>query len=271
VKSAGPLLAILLVPLVVIGWAIVSGLPAPSAQELFTYGAVGYAAGTAITTAAAAYRRPDLSKGIDEQAITLYGVLIGASIAFGLGVLTFALARWPGIGLAVAAAGAAWFALWLPPGFRTMTSECGVVINRDVPAVFALLGDPRKVVEWDPRYEAIELLTPEAIGPGTRFRGRGRLADGKPFSGVEQVIDFESDLRVSSSVVGGMRNLEVVTFQADGGGTRVTRKYLVEFPLWIALLGVAFFKSSVARESVTSQEAAWARAKQRLEGQEVPA
>jgi hypothetical protein len=265
-KSAGPLLAILAVPLIVIGGTIATSGAEP--HRIFMYGFLAFAIGTTATTTAAASRKPDLSKGIDEQAITLYGVLVGASAALGLGTLTFALASgWPVVGLVVAALGSAWFAVWLPPRLRTMTAGCSIVINRDVPAVFALLSDPRKLVEWDPRYEAVELLTPEPIGPGTRFKARVRLANGNPFSGVEQIIDFDPNRRVSSSAVSPMRNLDVVTFEPEGEGTRVTRRFGVEFQLWMALLGVAFFKASLARDSVTNQEASWARAKQLLEGQ----
>jgi hypothetical protein len=50
-------------------------------------------------------------------------VLVGASAAFGLGTLTFVLAaNWPLIGLALAAAGGAWFALWIHPRLRLMTA-----------------------------------------------------------------------------------------------------------------------------------------------------
>jgi uncharacterized protein YndB with AHSA1/START domain len=266
VKSAGPLLAILAVPLIVIGGTIAISGAEP--HRIFTYGFLAFAIGTTATTTTAASRKPDLSKGIDERAITAYGLLVGASAAFGLGTLTFALASgWPIVGLAVAGVGTAWFAAWLPARFRTMTAECSIVINRDVSVVFALLSDPRKLVEWDPRYESIELLTPEPVGPGTLFRGRVRLANGNPFTGVEQIIDFVPNRRLSSSAVSPVRNLDVVTFEAEGGGTRVTRRFRIEFQLWMALLGVAFFKASVARDSVTNQEAAWARAKQLLEDQ----
>jgi hypothetical protein len=198
-------------------------------------------------------------------------VLVGASTAFGLGTLAFAVAAgWPVIGLAVAAAGAAWFVLWLPPRFRLMTAECTIVINRGVPPVFAFMSDFRTMVKWDPRCEAVEMLTPEPIGPGTRFAERGRLTGGNPVSGVDQIIDFEPNRRFSSTSLSGMRNLDVVTFEAVGQGTRVSRRFVVELQFWMALLGVALFKSSLARETVTNQETAWARAKELLEGQQEP-
>ena len=270
-RLLGGLLAILVIPLVVIGCVMAIGLDRATAQHVFVIASVGFAAGTASMAMSAQRRKPDLSRGIDEQAITLYGVLIGGSIAFGLGVLSFALASgWPLVGLVCAAAGGAWFAVWLPPRLRLMTAECSIVINRDVPAVFALLSDFRTMVTWYPGYEAVEMLTPEPIGPGTRFTGRVRLPTGGPVYGVDQIVDFEPNRRFSATTLSAMKNLEVVTFEATGQGTRVSRRYVVELQFWMALIGVALFKSSLARESVTNQEAAWARAKQLLEGRQEP-
>jgi Polyketide cyclase / dehydrase and lipid transport len=269
-KTWGPLLVILAVPLIVIGGATAAGLSQINEREVFAFAVLVFVVGTTTTTVAARARKPDFSKGIDEQAITVEGVLVGASVAFGLGAVSFALATgWPVVGLAVAAAGAAWFAIWLPPRFRLMTAECSIVINRDAPAVFAFLSDFRTMVKWDPRCEAVEMLTPEPIGPGTRFSERGRLAGGNPVSGVDQIVDFEPNRRFSATTLsGGMKNLDVVTFEAAGEGTRVSRRYVVELQLWMALIGVALFKSSLARETVTNQEVAWARAKQLLESAE---
>ncbi len=268
-KTWGVLLLILAAPLIVIGGALATGLTRASRQEVFAFAVLTFVVGTATTTMAARARKPDLSKGIDEQAITVEGVLVGASAAFGLGAVSFALAGgWPVVGLAVAAAGAAWFAIWLPPRFRLMTAECSIIINRDVPAVFAFLSDFRTMVKWDPRCEAVEMLTPEPIGPGSRFSERGRLAGGNPVSGVDQIVAFELNRRYSATTLsGGMKNLDVVTFEAVGEGTRVSRRYVVELQLWMALIGVALFKSSLARETVTNQETAWARAKQLLESE----
>jgi carbon monoxide dehydrogenase subunit G len=273
-KTWGVLLVILVIPLVVIGGTSAAGLTRASQQEVFAFGVLTFVVGTATTTMAARARKPDLSKGIDEQAITLEGVLVGASAAFGLGAVSFALATgWSVVGLAVAAAGAAWFAIWLPPRFRLMTAECSIVINRDVPAVFAFLSDLRTMVKWDPRCDSVEMLTPEPIGAGTQFSERGRLAGGNPVSGVDQIVEFEPNRRFSATTLsGGMKNLDTVTFEAVGEGTRVSRRYVVELQLWMALIGVALFKSSLARETVTNQETGWARAKQLLEsgGQATP-
>jgi hypothetical protein len=270
-KYAIALPAILVVPLIVIGGSMAIRLDGASERHLFNVAAVAFASGTLTTTLLAASRKPDLSKGIDEGAITLYGVLVGASAAFGLGVLTFAVASgWPVVGLSVAAAGAAWFAVWLPSRFRLMTAEQSIVINRGVPAVFALLSDARTMVRWDPRCEAVEMLTPEPIGPGTRFKERGRLPGGNPFSGMDQIVDFEPNRRYSSMSSSGMRNLEVVTFEAVGEGTRVSRRLVVEFQLWMALLGVALFKAPLVRDMLTGQQVAWARAKQLLESSAEP-
>lgn len=265
------ILVILVAPLVVIGGAIGIALDRVTAQHVFLVASVGFAAGTASMTLSARRKKPDLSRGIDEHAITLEGVLVGGSAAFGLGTLSFALASgWPWVGLACAAAGAAWFGIWLPPALRQMTAECSIVINRDVPAVFALVSDFRTAVKWDPRCEAVEMLTPEPIGPGTRFSSRGRLADGNPVSGVDQIVDFERNRRFSATTLSGMKNLDIVTFEAVGQATRVSRRYVVELQFWMALIGVALFKSSLVRDIVTNQEAAWARAKQLLEDRQEP-
>jgi hypothetical protein len=69
-----------------------------------------------------------------------------------------------------------------------------------------------------------------------------------------------------------MKNLDVVTFEPVGAATRVALRSTVELPLWLGLIGVALFKSSLAGSIVTMREAAWARAKQLLEsdGQATP-
>jgi uncharacterized membrane protein len=263
---SGWLVVILVAPLVVIGSVIALGLDRESAHRLFAVASVVFAAGTLSSTLSAAFRKPDLSRGIDEQAITVFGLLVGASTAFGLGAVTFALAYgWPVVGLMVAAVGAVWFAIWLPPKLRLVTSECSVVINRDVQSVFQLISDFRTMPQWDARCLAVEMLTPEPIGPGTRFSERGRLANGNPFAGVDQIVDYEPNRRYSTTALSGMKNLEVVTFESMGEGTRVSRRFVVELQLWMALIGVALFKSVIARDTAANQQAAWARAKQLLE------
>ncbi len=272
-KSWVALLAILVAPLVVIGAVIATGLPPTTARQTFIYGFVAFVVATFAATMAAQSRKPDLSRGIDEQAITVYGVLVGASAAFGLGALSFALATgWPMIGFVVAVVGAAWFALWLSPRLRLMTAECSIVINRDVPSVFALMGDFRTMVKWYPGCEVVEMVTPEPIGPGTRFASRGHLSSGNPVSGVDQIVDYEPNHLYSSRTLGSMKNLDVVTFEPVGAGTRVSLRAVVELQFWMALIGVALFKSSLARDMVKMREAAWTRAKQLLEsdGQATP-
>src|SRR5260370_30888877 len=160
-KRWGVLLLILAAPLIVIGGALATGLTRTSRQEVFAFAVLTFVVGTATTTMAARARKPDLSKGIDEQAITVEGVLVGASAAFGLGAVSFALAGgWPVVGLAGAAAGAAWVAIWLPPRFRLITAESSIIINRDVPAGFPFLSDFPTMVKWDPRCEAVATLPP---------------------------------------------------------------------------------------------------------------
>ncbi len=61
-----------------------------------------------------------------------------------------------------------------------------------------------------------------------------------------------------------------MTFEAVGPGTRVSLRSVAELQFWMALIGVALFKSFLARDIVKMREAAWARAKQLLEGQEEP-
>jgi hypothetical protein len=273
-KTWGVLLLILVAPLIAIGGVIATGIDRATAQHVLLFAAIAFGGMTAATTAAATSAKPDLSKGIDEQAITRYGVLVGTSAAFGLGTLTFVLAaNWPLVGLALAAAGGAWFALWIPPRLRLMTAQCSIVIDRDVRAVFALMSDFRTMVKWYPGTEAVDMVTPEPIGPGTRFSERGRLPTGEPVTGMDQIVEFEPNKSYSSTTVtGGMKNLDVVTFEPVGAATRVALRSTVELPLWLGLVGVALFKSSLAGSIVTMREAAWARAKQLLEsdGQATP-
>jgi polyketide cyclase/dehydrase/lipid transport protein len=268
-KTSAPILVIVAIPLVVIGGELAIGVDAAVVHRVFLFAVLACVVATTTVTFAASARKPDLSRGIDEQAITRYGVLVGSSAALGLGALSFALATgWPWIGLACAAVGGAWFMLWLPPSLRLMTSRCSIDINRDLPPVFALMSDFRTMVRWYPGVEQVEMLTPEPIGPGTRFRGSGRLPSGGPVVGVDQIVDFEPNRRYSSTTLSAMKNLDVVTFEAVGTATRVSLRSDVELQFWMALLGVALFKSSLARSTVALREAGWAKAKQLLESHE---
>lgn len=87
-KYSGALLAILAVPLIVIGGVIAIGLKGSTAHAILTYAALAYGVGTVTTTIAAASRKLE---GIDEHAISLYGVLVGASLPL---VWAFSLSPW---------------------------------------------------------------------------------------------------------------------------------------------------------------------------------
>jgi carbon monoxide dehydrogenase subunit G len=241
-------------------------LPAPA--HLLLYAALVLMAATLAAVVASGLEKVDYSKGFDtgQTGRTVnHGLLVALSTACGAGSLVLVLgSNWPPAGLVAGAIEAAWYFVWLPPRFRRMTATCSIVINRDPATVFELMSDFRTMVRWYPGVQSEELMTPEPIGPGTRFRARVQLSTG-PATGVDEIVDYQPPHLYSSTTLGQLKNLDVVTFEPTAGGTLVTLKSEVELSPWMALVGAGLMKRALSRTTVSMREAAWANAKRLLE------
>lgn len=73
-----------------------------------------------------------------------------------------------------------------------------VDIDRDPSAVFDYCSDMRTEAEWNPAVRAVSLLTPEPVGPGSRFdvraRGLGRS--------TMEVVEFHRPVSWTARTVG---------------------------------------------------------------------
>ena len=94
-------------------------------------------------------------------------------------------------------------------------SRAEVVIERPPEAVFDFLADSRNEERWLPGAERVELLDPEPIGLGTRFRGRyartGEVA--------LELVEFERPSRVTFRARSRIVDFDdaVVLTPKDGG------------------------------------------------------
>ena len=96
----------------------------------------------------------------------------------------------PAVGLLISAAWAAWLVTWSIPRFRRTRLVSSFEIRCSPEVAFSFVSDSRNLPRWRIECESVEMLTPEPIGPGSRFRQHGRLSNGKEFVGIEQIVDF---------------------------------------------------------------------------------
>jgi hypothetical protein len=89
------------------------------------------------------------------------------------------------------------------------------------PAAFAYLSRFDRAAEWDPGVETGEMLTPEPVALGSRFRLVARFL-GRRIPLEYEIADFECDerivLRAESSSV---RSVDTITFEDDDQGSVV--------------------------------------------------
>ena len=75
------------------------------------------------------------------------------------------------------------------------------LVHADPDAVFSYLAQIERHVEWSgqERYglEQIEMLTPGAVGLGTRWRSVGRNATGRPNQDESEITEFEPPRRLA--------------------------------------------------------------------------
>ena len=86
------------------------------------------------------------------------------------------------------------------------------------PAAFAYLSRFDRAAEWDPGVDTGEMLTPEPVALGSRFRLVARFL-GRRIALEYEIVDFDCDerivLRAENSSV---RSVDTITFEGDDHG-----------------------------------------------------
>ena len=86
-------------------------------------------------------------------------------------------------------------------------------------AAFAYLSRFDRAEEWDPGVDAGEMLTPEPVGVGSRFRLVARFL-GRRIPLDYEIIEYHSDERIVLRAENrSVRSVDTITFQEDGRGT----------------------------------------------------
>jgi hypothetical protein len=173
----------------------------------------------------------------------------------------------PTVSLLILAIAISWIAIWSIPQLRTTRITSSFDIRCGQGAAFTLISDARNLPLWRIEYESVELLTPEPIGPGSRFRERMRVPPkGHLFDAVDQIVDFEPNRRFTYWVSSSMRpNFDEWTFEAVDGGTRVTQRFDFEYSFTRAVMGELFSQPSMTRLILAGRRAGEIRLKQILE------
>jgi hypothetical protein len=163
--------------------------------------------------------------------------------------------------------GIAWIAIWSIPQFRRTRIISAFAIRCSQKAVFTLMSDARNAPLWRHEYESVELLTPEPIGPGSRFHVRARIPPhGGMFDGVEEIIEYQPPRRFTGRVSSGVQpNFDEFTFDVVEGGTRVTQRFDFEYSFRMAARGALFSQPGKTRLILALRRAAERRLKLILE------
>jgi hypothetical protein len=260
---------VLILALPVASIAIARGLGLPPAQSI-----LWYAGSAAVCIIAATLRLPALSslptpgQLIDEQATErILGTLEWvAAVVVDIAALLVAMFNQRAALLIVAAA-IAWVALWSIPQLRRTRITSSFVIRCSPEAAFTFVSDLRNLPQWRHEVESMELLTPEPIGPGSRFRGRSKVPpDGSVFDGVEEIGEYEPNRRFTTWVSSGLHpNLDEFTFDPVDSGTLMTQRFDFEYSFTKAAVGGLFTAPYSKRLIIASRRSGEMRLKRILE------
>jgi uncharacterized protein YndB with AHSA1/START domain len=269
-RSPAPiLLAILALPPASIAYFWLAGSQPRAHWQLFLFaGQVCVAAFLVLLGAALVMAWSRRRKPIDEKANERIATTLLFGMAFGFDWFTFSQATvWPVVSLLVTAVGIGWLVVWSSPRLRRTRFTTSYVIHRTPDIVFPFISDARNLPRWWSEYQSVEMLTPEPVGPGSRFRAHALIPpDGKQFVGESEILAFEPDRRMTSHATSVSRpNQGEYIFDPVEAGTRVTYHFDIEHSYSNAALGVTLIRFASVRLLRTSHGRAQARIKQILE------
>ncbi|HSS95257.1 MAG TPA: SRPBCC family protein [Candidatus Dormibacteraeota bacterium] len=219
--------------------------------------------GAALLLASSRRRKP-----IDENANERIATTLLFGMAFGFDWFTFGQATiWPVVSLLATAVGIGWLLVWSSPRLRRTRFTISYVIHCPPNIVFPFISDQRNLPRWWSEYRSVEMLTPEPVGSGSRFRSHTLIPpDGKEFVGESEILEFEPNRRMTSHATSVSRpNQGEYTFDPFEAGTRVVYRFDLEHSYSNAALGVTLIRFASTRLLRTSHERAQARIKQILE------
>jgi uncharacterized protein YndB with AHSA1/START domain len=259
---------VLAIPVVAIAYAAAAGPDLLAYFWWFIFGGFLCAvAGAVIFVLAVGQRLAMRGKPIDVPAFQRYQttvVLLAAPVIAALG-LSYAIQA-PGLVVVSCVVACGWVLLWSIPSLRRTQVVTSFIVKSPPDVVFAFISDARNLPQWRSEYLSVELVTPEPIGPGSRFSELARLPEGKEARGQEEYVDFEPNRRFTSRVLDSPNpSFDEVTFERVEGGTRVTVRFDFEHPFSSAVLGAWFVQALKDQQIVALRRAGEVRIKQILE------
>jgi hypothetical protein len=184
-------------------------------------------------------RRSVSVKDIKRQAQIIGAVPV---VIYGLCVLVLAgilvIAHAPIWTFALGTPVALWALWWMPGSRRRITSQASIFVQGLPARVSAFVADVPGHVRWSPGSVS---CVPELSGTrGPRFRCVDRGPDGKEYSGVVELTRDDPGVEVDLLLEGAAATGDYYGFTAEGGGTTVIKRTVVELPYVLALTGAMF-------------------------------
>jgi uncharacterized protein YndB with AHSA1/START domain len=113
-------------------------------------------------------------------------------------------------------------------------------IDAPIEMVFDTVADSRNEPSYNPSMNSVELLTPEPIGLGTRFRA---LMGNQKMEMLVEITEYERPHRLGSDTTSSMMNTSgAITFteSADGDQTVMAWDWQVQPKGWLRAIGPLF-------------------------------
>jgi uncharacterized protein YndB with AHSA1/START domain len=104
--------------------------------------------------------------------------------------------------------------------------EVTIHINSPVEKVYRFLVDAKNLRTWQSNLVENEQLTKEPMSAGTRFREVRRMGPRQSEIQVE-ITDFEPNIRFATKTLTQPQVTVTYTFEPEGGGTRLTNKFVM--------------------------------------------
>jgi hypothetical protein len=143
--------------------------------------------------------------------------------------------------------------------------EGEIMINRPVEEVFDFVADERNEPRYNPRMVRAELLTPEPVGLGSRFRAEMRTRP-RPMVMTTENTGYDRPRRLASTTRLATMDIQgALTFDPVPGGTRMRWSWDVAPHGLLKLLSPL-----VVRVGARQERAIWIGLKRMLETQEAP-
>jgi Polyketide cyclase / dehydrase and lipid transport len=140
-----------------------------------------------------------------------------------------------------------------------------IVINRPVEEVFDFVADERNEPRYNPGMVRAEMLTPEPVGLGSRFRAEMRTRP-RPVVMTTEFTGYDRPRRLASTTRLATMDIQgALTFDPVPGGTRMRWSWDVAPHGLLKLLSPL-----VVRVGARQERAIWIGLKRMLETQEAP-